>query len=179
MRRLLIFLLLSGAGLLTVRAALRTTDALASADFGAVRGGSLPATPFAFAGLDLSHRRRVLFDTVSAGLLLVYEPTCDICNVNMNAWLDLMAESQRRGVPVFLVGVADSARAFDYWGHIASLATIVQADTASLVAGLGATGTPTTLLVSRGVRLQMHMGPLSRGRLAALTSGMDSLAAAR
>jgi hypothetical protein len=179
MKRIALIVVLLFAIGASARAIARTGSALAELNAESPRGGSTPAESFRLTGVDVVRQDRVILDTVTVGLVFVYEPTCDVCNLNINAWLDLAAEAQRRAVPLFGVGVADSARAVAYWGSLASLMTLVQSDTADVVEGLGATGTPTTVLIGRGVRLQTHTGPISRGRIAALTVAMDSLIAVR
>lgn len=143
------------------------------------RGGSAPSSDFQLAGVHAVRRDSIRLDTVSLGLVFVYEPSCDVCNLNINAWMDLAHEAQRRALPIYGVGVADSARALQYWGSIAPQLILMRADTADLVEGLRVSGTPTTLLVSLGVQVQSHTGPISRGRISALTQAMDSLLAGR
>jgi hypothetical protein len=98
-------------------------------------------------------------------IVFVYSPTCEVSRANMANWTEIIRATQGSGVPLFAVGPVDMAAAAEYWGPLAAHVRLIPTDAPGLVAALGVSVTPMTLVVENGIIRSKAEGPL---RLAAM-----------
>jgi hypothetical protein len=93
-------------------------------------------------------------------IVFVYSPTCEVSRANMANWTEIIRAAQGSGVPLFAVGPVDSAAAAQYWGPLSRHVRLAPTDARGLVAALGVSVTPVTLVVENGTIRSQVEGPL-------------------
>lgn len=109
-------------------------------------------------------------------LVFVYSPDCSVCHANMANWIDLVGEFKGGPVSLYAVAPMDTPRTHAYWGHMSRHVRVITATPAEVHTALGVEGTPSTLLVERGVVRGAVAGSLTaagRGQVRAFARGEE------
>ena len=117
----------------------------------------------------------VRLDTAKVVLVLLYDPSCGPCSLNMSNWVDLLAAARGR-IDAFALSLSGRDSLHAYWGPLAEHVTTAEADSATLV-DAGLLTTPATLLIRNGQVEYEYLGVLNerafRKVVALLPSNME------
>ncbi|MCA1792262.1 MAG: hypothetical protein LC667_21170 [Thioalkalivibrio sp.] len=99
-------------------------------------------------------------------LVFIYSPDCAVCHANMVNWIDLVADLRDGPVRLYAVAPMDTPAARAYWGSMSRYVRVVTATPATVHRAFVVEGTPTTLLVERGVVRGEIVGALTAAAIA-------------
>lgn len=99
---------------------------------------------------------RVHLDDLDHVLVLLFDPDCGPCDMNMSNWVDLLASDALADTDVIALSLAGREGVVDYWRPLNRRVAVAAADSATLV-GADLITTPTTLLLRNGqVEFEFH-----------------------
>ncbi|MFN8651401.1 MAG: hypothetical protein U0133_05810 [Gemmatimonadales bacterium] len=108
----------------------------------------------------------------TSGLVLVFDATCLVCGRTLPRWLDLIADLPP-SVPIFAVAPGRPVAQQGYWRGLEDRVQPWVLERDSSVVALGATATPTTIVLRDGHPTLSFRGPLDRGRQAQILAALQ------
>ncbi len=106
--------------------------------------------------------------TFNRALVLVFDPDCGPCHLNMANWIDLLVTSRTYDVPVIAVSLERGNNPDLYWSPLGKPVPTFTADSIAIVA-MGVTATPTTILLDAGTVAAEVVGVLNEREKTYLT----------